>query len=524
MSIKFGTGGIRGIMGEKPGELNERTIITATLGLGNYINREKHGERSIVIAYDSRNNSYEFALKTALTICTLGIKVYLFPSLRSTPELSFAVRKLKCDAGVMITASHNPKEYNGYKVYWNDGGQLVEPQVSGVIEEINKIKNIENFKLMTEDESLEKGLLNILNGKLDDLYIETLKKESLNEDINKEFKIIYSPLHGAGGRPVKRILDEIGYRNVYFVSEQTEPDGEFPTCAYANPEDENVFKLACKLGDEKEATLCMCTDPDADRVAMMVKDKEDWIYLNGNQTGILLMDYILKYSKKLVDPAVVSTIVTTPMLEKIAKNYNTKVFRTLTGFKYIGEKIREFEEGRYKNNFVFGMEESIGYLKGTYVRDKDGILGVMLIAEMLAFYDDKNISILEVLKKMYDQYGWYSEITHHVKKEGETGKKEIKKIMNHFRENDLEKLLDRKVIKKIDYKLQSELDLPKSNVIKYILEDETNITIRPSGTEPKIKYYIYTKGEDKNEADRKLEESLIKLNSYVDGIIRRDQC
>ena len=533
--LEFGTGGMRGIMGIGTNRMNIYMIRKATQGLSNYLinsSSELGKNKGVVIAYDCRINSYEFALNSALVLCGNGIKTYLFSSLRSTPELSFAVRELGCQAGIMITASHNPKEYNGYKVYWEDGGQLVEPQASGIIEEVDKTDEFEDVKLLTQEEAEKSGLLNILNNELDSKYLENVKKESILKDLsNKEnFKLVYSPLHGTGGSPVKRLLNELGYKNVYIVEAQEKPDGEFPTCSYANPEEKNVFDLSIKLADEVGAKVCLANDPDADRTGMMVKENNKWIYLNGNQIGMLLLKYILDNKKDIPENgAVVTTIVSTPILDKIAEERKLKVFRTLTGFKYIGEKIREFEEGKYDNSFVFGMEESIGYLKGTYVRDKDGILGVMLLTEMTSYFESIGTSSVRELEKLYDKYGWYSEITYSVKREGVQGTEEIKKMMEELRKRDLKVLLDKKINIVRDYKvkkernylndLESELFLPESDVIQYILEEETYITVRPSGTEPKIKYYIYTKGKSKKEADKKLEDILNNFKKYMESLL-----
>ena len=533
--LEFGTGGMRGIMGIGTNRMNIYMIRKATQGLSNYLinsSGELGKNKGVVIAYDCRINSYEFALNSALVLCANGIKTYLFSSLRSTPELSFAVRELGCQAGIMITASHNPKEYNGYKVYWEDGGQLVEPQASGIIEEVNKTDEFEDVKLITQEKAENLGLLNILNDELDEKYLENVKKESILKDLpNKEnFKLLYSPLHGTGGRPVKKLLNELGYKNVHIVEVQEKPDGEFPTCSYANPEEKNVFNLSIKLADEVRAKVCLANDPDVDRTGMMVKEDNEWIYLNGNQIGMLLLKYILDNKKEIPENgAVVTTIVSTPILDGIAEESNLKVFRTLTGFKYIGEKIREFEEGKYDNSFVFGMEESIGYLKGTYVRDKDGILGVMLLTEMAAYFESIGTSSVKELKKLYDKYGWHSEITYPVKREGIQGIEEIKKMMEELRKRDLKVLLDKKINIVRDYKRkkeknylnksESELFLPESDVIQYILEDETYITVRPSGTEPKIKYYIYTKGKSKKEADEKLEDILNNFKKYMESLL-----
>lgn len=520
--LEFGTGGMRGIMGIGTNRMNEYMIGKATQGLANYLIKtsgEVGKTKGVVIGYDSRINSVEFAERTALVLCANEIKTYLFDSIKSTPEISFAVRELKCQAGVMITASHNPKEYNGYKVYWEDGGQLVEPQASGIIEEVNKTDEFDDVKVITKEEALANGLLTILSDELDSKYLESVKKEAILKNLPKDIKIVYSPLHGTGGSPVKRLLEELGYINIYVVDEQFEPNGEFPTCHYANPEEKSVFDLAIKLAESKGANICIANDPDADRTGMMVKEDGKWIYFNGNQIGTLLLAYILKNSREIKsNSAVVSTIVTTPMLDLLAKDYNLKVFRTLTGFKYIGEKIREFEEGKYDNSFLFGMEESIGYLKGDYVRDKDGILGVMLIVEMCSYFESIGTTPLKELNKLYDKYGWYSEITYPVTRVGERGQEEISTMMSELRKQDSKEFLGEKVVIRYDYKYDK-LGLPKSNVIQYILEDGSYITIRPSGTEPKIKYYIYTKDISKEKADKKLQDLLEKLKEYMESLL-----
>lgn len=529
--LEFGTGGMRGIMALGTNRMNKYIIRKATQGLSNYLIKtcgEIGKNKGVVISFDCRDNSSDFALETALVLCANGIKTHLFFSLRSTPELSFAVRELKCQAGVMITASHNPKEYNGYKVYWEDGGQLVEPQASGIVSEVNNADEFSDVKLISKEKAIKLGLLNILNDELDGKYLSHVKNESILDIPKKDFRLVYSPLHGTGGRPVKRLLNDLGYF-VFIPKEQEFPDGNFPTCSYANPEEKNVFDLSIKLADEVGAEVCIVNDPDADRTGMIVKNKGEWIYLNGNQIGILLLDYILKNSKNIPkNSAIVSTIVSTPMLDLIAEDNNLKIFRTLTGFKYIGEKIREFEEGKYNNSFLFGMEESIGYLKGTYVRDKDGVIGAMLLSEMACYYKNINKSLIEVLEELYNKYGWYSEITYPVKKEGIQGSQDIKNMMRNLREKDLKVLLNKKINIIRDYKLQIEkdyvnnsenkLDLPVSNVIQYILEDGTYITVRPSGTEPKIKYYIYTKENSKQEADKKLDLVLNEFKEYMESL------
>ena len=534
-NISFGTAGMRGVRGVGTNRINKYMVRKATQGLANYILKttgEEGAKKGVAIAYDCRIGSYEYAVNSALVLAGNGIKSYLFESLRTTPELSFAVRELKAQAGIMVTASHNPQEYNGYKVYWDIGGQIVEPQASGIIDSVNAIEDFAEIKMATEEEAKQSGLLEIVGQRLDDRFIEEVKKEAIHTDIpgKKDFKIVYSPLHGTAGRPVKRILKEMGFESVYVVKEQEQPDGMFPTCSYANPEDTTVFALSTKLADEVGATLCIANDPDGDRTGIAVKKENgEWIYPNGNQIGMIFMDYVLKMTKPLpTNGAVVSTIVSTPILDEIGKAYGVKVYRTLTGFKYIGEKIEEFKNKVLDGTYLFGFEESIGYLKGTHVRDKDAVVASLLLAEIGAYYESQGTSIAKELDKIYDTYGWYGEETVPVTKKGMDGAKEIAGIMKNLREKEITEMFGKKVVTLKDFQKQVEMnfekslrktiELPKADVLQFILEDGTMITVRPSGTEPKIKYYMYVKDTTKEKADAKLADTKAKFLAFVDSL------
>ena len=531
-NLSFGTGGMRGIRGVGTNRINKYTIRKATQGLANYIlstTGDKGKEMGVAIAYDCRIGSEEYALNSALVLAGNGIKAYLFKSLRSTPELSFAVRELKTMAGIVVTASHNPQEYNGYKVYWNDGCQIIDPQASGIVNEVSNITDFNEIKLMSQKEALDKNLLIFIDEDMDTKFLNAVKKQRINIDIpgQEEFKIVYSPLHGTGGRPVKRVFSETNFNSIFIVPEQEKPDGNFPTCSYANPEDPAVFKLSIELAEKVGANICMANDPDADRIGVAVKDSNNnWIYPNGNQIGLLLMNYILENKKDIPkNAAVVSTVVSTPMLDPIAKEKGVTIFRTLTGFKFIGEKIREFEEGVYDATFLMGFEESYGYLVGTHARDKDAVVSTLLIAEMAAYYNSKGSSISLELGKLYKKFGFYREGISAVTKKGKEGVQEITDIMNRLRDNDFETLLGKKVIIKKDFNTQIEnnyltnnkidITLPKSNVIQFILEDGTYITARPSGTEPKIKYYFCVIGNTENSANLKLAETMKEFEAFI---------
>ena len=522
--LSFGTAGMRGITGIGRNRMNKYNIRKASQGLANYIIKET-GEvgkkKGVAIAYDSRLDSVENAINTAMTLAGNGIKVYLFDGVRSTPELSFAVRELNAQSGVMITASHNPKEYNGYKVYWEDGAQIVDPQAKGIVNSVEAVDIFNEIKLMDEKEAIDKGLLVYVGEKLDDRYIEEVKKNSINPNVENKDKIkfVYSPLHGVAARPVERILKEMGYTNVYPVLEQEKPDGNFPTCDYANPEDTNVFKLSTELADKVGAKICIANDPDGDRVGLAVLDNDGkWFFPNGNQIGILFAEYILNYKKDIPENGtMITTVVSTPLLDTIVKKNGKKALRVLTGFKYIGEKIRQFENKELDGTFLFGFEEAIGYLVGTHVRDKDAVVASMIIAEMATTFENNGSSIYNEIIKIYEKYGWRLEITVPVTKKGKDGLEEIQKIMKSMRAKTHTEIAGVKVKEYRDY--QKGVDnLPKADVIQMVLEDETYLTVRPSGTEPKIKFYISVVDSDKKVAEEKLAKIEKEFINYAENL------
>ena len=522
--LSFGTGGIRGVRGIGTNRINKYVIRKATQGLANYMlkyNEKEAREKGIIIAHDCRIGSREYALNTARVMAANGIKAYIYSDLRSTPELSFGVRYKGCLAGIVVTASHNPPEYNGYKVYWSDGGQIVAPEVTGILEEVNKIKTLEEIKVMCEKEAREKGLIIELDGKIDDDYLSEIKKQTLKTNIpgKENFKIVYTPLHGTGGRPMKRILSDFGY-SFEVVKEQIEPDGNFPTVVYANPEEVAAFKLGVKLADEIGAKLVMANDPDADRIGIAVKDDSDnWYYPNGNQMGLLLLQYLLNNKKDIpANAKVITTIVSTPMIDVVAPAKNVGVMKTLTGFKYIGEKIREFETGKLDGSYLFGFEESYGYLIGTHARDKDALVTSMVIAEMAAYYNSIGSSIYKELQKLYKEFGYYLEGIKSVTLKGKDGIEKMTALMSDLRENIKDTLIGKKIKIKRDfdshkeYNLETgeekEIKLPKENVLQFVLEDNTYITARPSGTEPKIKFYFSVNADSDEKVKEKLENTM----------------
>ena len=523
-NLSFGTAGMRGVRGIGKNRMNRYNIRKATQGLSNYI-IETTGEigkaKGVAIAYDSRLDSVENAINTAMTLTGNGIKVYLFEGNRSTPELSFATRELKCQAGIMITASHNPKEYNGYKVYWEDGAQIVDPQATGIVSAVEAVDIFNDIKIMDEKEAIEKGLLVYVGEKLDNIYIEEVKKNSINPNVeNKDkLKIVYSPLHGVAARPVERVLKEMGYTEVYPVKEQEKPDGNFPTCSYANPEDVSVFKLSTDLADKVGADICIANDPDGDRVGIAIRDNDGkWFFPNGNQIGILFAEYILTYKKDIpANGTMITTIVSTPLLDTIAKKNGKIPLRTLTGFKYIGEKIRQFENKILDGTFLFGFEEAIGYLVGTHVRDKDAVVASMIIAEMATTFKNNGSTMYKELIKIYEKYGWRLENTVPVTKQGKDGLEEIQKIMKSMREKTHTEIAGIKVKEFLDYK-KGIKDLPKADVIQFILEDDTYLTVRPSGTEPKIKFYISVVDGNKDVAQAKLVKMEKEFVTYAENL------
>ena len=522
--LSFGTAGMRGVRGIGRNRMNKYNIRKATQGLSNYIIKET-GEvgkkKGVAIAYDSRLDSVENAINTAMTLAGNGIKVYLFDGVRSTPELSFAVRELKAQAGIMITASHNPKEYNGYKVYWEDGAQIVDPQATGIVSSVEAVDIFNGIKLMEEKEAIDKGLLVYVGEKLDDRYIEEVKKNAINPNVENKDKVkfVYSPLHGVAARPVERVLKEMGYTNVYPVKEQEKPDGNFPTCNYANPEDTTVFKLSTELADKVGAKICIANDPDGDRMGLAVLDNDGkWFFPNGNQIGILFAEYILNHKKNIPENGtMITTIVSTPLLDTIVKKNGKKALRVLTGFKYIGEKIRHFENKELDGTFLFGFEEAIGYLVGTHVRDKDAVVASMIIAEMATTFENNGSSIYNEIMKIYEKYGWRLEITVPVTKKGKDGLEEIQKIMKSMRAKNHTEIAGIKVKEYRDYQKGIE-GLPKADVIQMVLEDETYLTVRPSGTEPKIKFYISVADSDRKVAENKLTKMEKEFVNYAENL------
>ena len=522
--LSFGTAGMRGIRGIGRNRMNKYNIRKATQGLANYIIKET-GEvgkkKGVAIAYDSRLDSVENAINTAMTLAGNGIKVYLFDGVRSTPELSFAVRELKTQAGIMITASHNPKEYNGYKVYWEDGAQIVDPQATGIVSSVAAVDIFTGIKIIEEKEAIDKGLLVYVGKKLDDRYIEEVKKNAVNPNVENKDKIkfVYSPLHGVAARPVERVLKEMGYTNVYPVKEQEKPDGNFPTCDYANPEDTTVFKLSTELADKVGAKICIANDPDGDRMGLAVLDNDGkWFFPNGNQIGILFAEYILNHKKDIPENGtMITTVVSTPLFDTIVKKNGKKALRVLTGFKYIGEKIRQFENKELDGTFLFGFEEAIGYLIGTHVRDKDAVVASMMIAEMATTFENNGSSIYNEIMKIYKKYGWRLEITVPVTKKGKDGLEEIQKIMKSMRAKNHTEIAGIKVKEYRDYQKGIE-SLPKADVIQMVLEDETYLTVRPSGTEPKIKFYISVVDTDRKVAENKLVKMEKEFVNYAENL------
>jgi phosphoglucomutase len=518
--LEFGTGGLRGILGAGINRMNIYTIRRATQGLANYIVRQKGENKGVAIAYDSRRMSPQFALQTALCLAANNIKAYMFDSLRPTPELSFAVRELGCIAGVVITASHNPAEYNGYKVYWEDGAQITSPKDVEIIHEVNSIHDFSLAKTMSGEDAMKKGLLRIIGKEIDDKYIESLKKQIINPvtEEGKKLNIVYTPLHGSGNIPARRILDEIGFRNVYVVESQEHPDSEFSTVGYPNPEDPKVFELAKDLAEKVNGEIILATDPDADRLGIQVRNnKGEFVLFNGNMTGALIAEYVFSQKARngaLADnSALVKTIVTGNIADRIAKEYNARLIEVLTGFKYIGEQIKLFEETG-ESEYVFGYEESYGYLVGTHSRDKDAIVAVMILCEAAAFYKSQGISLYEQMEKIFKKYGYFKEKTIAVTLKGIEGMEQIKSIMEGYRNNPPKTVGGYQILKCRDYMADTITDnltgdvlptgLPKSDVLYYEMNDDAWCAIRPSGTEPKIKFYFGVKGENKEDATDKI--------------------
>ncbi len=522
--LEFGTGGLRGVIGAGTNRMNIYTVRQATQGLANYILSQGGQEKGVAIAFDSRIMSPEFAKEAALCLNANGIRTYLFESLRPTPELSFAVRTLGCISGIVITASHNPREYNGYKVYWEDGAQITPPHDRNILAEVARVTDFDQVKTMTEKAALSSGLHKIIGQEMDDAYMAQLKAQSIHPELigeaAKDMKIVYTPLHGTGNLPVRRVLKELGFGQVYVVKEQELPDGKFPTVAYPNPEDAKAWTLSLALAEKVDADIILATDPDADRLGVYAKDTKtgNYVSFTGNMSGMLIAEYILRERTKTgtmpEKPALVETIVTTDMAKAIAGAYDTALIEVLTGFKYIGEQIKFFEqENSY--HYVFGLEESYGCLAGTYARDKDACVAVMMLCEAAAYYKTQGKTLWDAMVDMYDTYGYYKEDLSTLTLKGIDGAKEIQEMMKEFRGNPPKTLGGYKVLAVRDYQADTRSDLesgtvtvtglPKSNVLYYELEDNAWCCVRPSGTEPKIKFYYGVKGTSMEDAGEKLE-------------------
>ena len=512
-NLEFGTGGLRGIIGAGTNRMNIYTVTMVTQGLANYIKLKKKAEMGVVISYDSRVMSPEFAKATALCLCANGIKTFLFSSLRPTPELSYAVRYLKCIAGINITASHNPSKYNGYKVYWEDGAQIVSPVDKEIIADVNRIQDFAEVKTMTETDAEACGLLSIIDTEVDDAYIGELHRLVMRKDLiekAKDLKIVYTPLHGTGLMPVTRVLSELGFNHVYVVPEQEKPDGSFPTVKAPNPENKAVFDLALKLAGEVGAELVMATDPDGDRLGIYSLDSKSGEYMEftGNMSGALLCEYMLSQLEEkgeLKDnSAVTTTVVITKLIRDICDRYGVYCdYNNLIGFKYIAAKICEYETTN-SYSYVFGLEESYGCLPGTYARDKDAVGTVMLLCEAAAYYRDKGMTLWDKMMSLFEEYGYYRENIETMTFEGKEGSEKIKSMIQQLRDNPISELIDYKVEKVTDY-------LPKANMILYELSDDAGFLVRPSGTEPKIKFYLGVKGNS-------LENSMDRINNLGSAV------
>ena len=523
--LEFGTAGLRGVIGAGTNRLNIYTVRKATQGLANYICKNNGQDKGVAIAYDSRRMSPEFADEAALCLAANGIKAYVFESLRPTPELSYAVRSLGCIAGINITASHNPPEYNGYKVYWEDGAQITPPHDKGIMDEVRAVTDYNTVKTMDLAQAKAAGLYQTIGAEVDDGYISELKKQVIHQDaidaVGSELKIVYSPLHGTGNIPARRILRELGFKNVYVVKEQELPDGDFPTVSYPNPEAKEAFELGLGLAKEVDADLVLATDPDADRLGVYVKDSKTGEYkeLTGNMSGCLLADYEIGQRKELYglpeDGYLIKTIVTSNMADAIAKSYGVGLIEVLTGFKYIGQQILGFETTG-KGHYLFGFEESYGCLIGTHARDKDAIVATMALCEAAAYYKTKGKTLWDAMLDMYETYGYFKEGLETITLKGMDGAEQIQQMMADARENLPQTIGDYKVLAVRDYKTDLRIDmadgsksptgLPTSNVLYYELEDHAWCCVRPSGTEPKIKFYFGVKGASLADAEDKLED------------------
>lgn len=523
--LEFGTGGLRGVIGAGTNRMNFYTVGKATQGLANFINKQGAAAKGVAIAFDSRRMSPEFADTAACVLAANGIKAYIFDSLRPTPELSFALRTLGCTAGIVVTASHNPPEYNGYKVYWEDGAQITAPKDTQIIGEVNAIKDYEEIKKMTTEAAKEAGLYEVIGKEIDDKYMEALKKLVLHPEAIKQMasslKIVYTPLHGTGNVPVRRVLKELGFEQVTVVPEQELPDGNFPTVSYPNPEDKKAFALALDLAKKVDADLVLATDPDADRLGVYAKDTKTGEYkvFTGNMSGMLICEYEMSQKKALgilpANGALVTTIVSSNMAQAVAKEYGMKFIECLTGFKYIGEQIKFFEQTG-SNEYVFGFEESYGCLVGTHARDKDAVVAVMALCEAAAYYKTQGITLWDQMLNIYNKYGYYKEDLFTMTFKGADGAKKMQDMMDAYRKNTPKQVGAYKVLRLRDYKNDVITDLatgetaptglPKSNVLYFELENDAWFCVRPSGTEPKIKFYAGIKGTSLEDSAKKLDE------------------
>ena len=531
--LEFGTAGLRGVVGIGTNRMNKYTVGKASQGLAKYIVKMGGQKRGVAIAYDSRHMSTEFSELAALILNANGIKTYIFESLRPTPELSFAVRKLGCISGIVVTASHNPPKYNGYKVYWEDGAQISEPIDGEIIAEVNST-DFADIKTISKEEAIEKGLYNVIGPDSDDLYINELKKNTLNPEATKEaadsLKIVYTPLHGTGGRLAKKLFNELGYKNVHIVKEQEEPNGDFPTVSYPNPEDPKAFEYALKLAKEVDADIVLANDPDADRIGLQVKDPKtgEYIVFNGNMIGLTIAEYLIsqKREKGIMpeNPALIKTIVSSNMTDRICEYYGVELFLALTGFKNIAARIRQFEKTK-SNNCIMGFEESYGCLIGTHARDKDGIIAVMMLCEIAAYYKLQGLTLWDAIEQMYERYGYYREGQIPVTLEGADGAAKIQEMMKTMRNNPPETIGKYKVLKIMDCSAGTEkdiltgeevkIDLPKSNVLRYSLENDCWCAVRPSGTEPKIKFYMGVRGDSLEGAEKDLADLTEAMRAYT---------
>ncbi len=538
MDLEFGTAGLRGVIGAGINRMNIYVVRRATQGLANYIIKQGGAAKGVAIAYDSRHMSPEFAMEAAMTLAANGIKAYKFESLRPTPELSFAVRKLGCIAGINITASHNPPEYNGYKVYWEDGAQFTPPHDKGVTEEVLAIEDLSTVKVTDEASATAAGLYQVIGADIDDEYIAQVKAQVVNQaaidKMQDQITIIYSPLHGTGNIPARRVMKELGFEHVYVVPEQELPDGDFPTVSYPNPEAKEAFELGLKMAKEKNADLVLATDPDADRLGVYVKDDKsgEYIPLTGNMSGSLLCEYVLSQKaasgKIPADGQVIKSIVSTNLVDAVAKNYNCELVEVLTGFKWIGKQILKNEETG-KGTYLFGMEESYGCLIGAYARDKDAISATAALCEAAAYYKEKGMTLWDAMVAMYDKYGYYKDAVQSIGLKGIEGLAKIKEIMETLRENTPAEVGGYKVVSARDYQKDTIKDmasgevkptgLPASNVLYYDLEDGAWLCVRPSGTEPKIKFYYGIKGESMADADEKSAAMGKAVQAMVDAML-----